>query len=281
MARPTASVIIAAHDEEAVIGRCLDTLLADARPGEIEVVVAANGCHDRTAEVAASRRGVAVVQTGLASKTAALNLGEQAATAFPRLYLDADIAITAADVRALAAALDGPGAPVAAYPARRLDLAGRPLLVRCYFAVQRHLPAFEDGLFGRGLVAVSAQGRRRFLRFPDVIADDLFLDGLYAAHERVRVDAVTTVVAVPLRTRDLVRRLVRVRRGNAGLRRTAAHVRPADRWAWLRVAVLPRPWLLPAGVVYAALTSWAAWLARRQPPATGAWGHDLSTRVSA
>ena len=33
------SIVIAAHNEETVIGRCLDTLLADAHPGEFDVTV--------------------------------------------------------------------------------------------------------------------------------------------------------------------------------------------------------------------------------------------------
>ena len=52
------SIVIAAHNEETVIGRCLDTLLADAHPGEFDVTVVANGCSDRTAEVAGTRAGV-------------------------------------------------------------------------------------------------------------------------------------------------------------------------------------------------------------------------------
>src|SRR5262245_50140774 len=33
------SVVIPAHDEEAVLGRCLDALLGGAAPGELDVVV--------------------------------------------------------------------------------------------------------------------------------------------------------------------------------------------------------------------------------------------------
>ena len=46
------SVVIPAHDEEAVIGRCLDALFEGALPGELDVVVACNGCTERTAEIA-------------------------------------------------------------------------------------------------------------------------------------------------------------------------------------------------------------------------------------
>ena len=54
------SIVIAAYNEAAVIGRCLDALLSGAAPGEFDVTVVANGCTDDTAEVAA-RDGVRVL----------------------------------------------------------------------------------------------------------------------------------------------------------------------------------------------------------------------------
>ncbi|MQW74790.1 glycosyltransferase [Nocardioides sp. dk4132] len=279
------SVVIAAHDEEAVIGHTLDTLLAGAAPDELEVVVAANGCRDRTVQVAEQRPGVTVVEVARASKTHALNVADRLATGFPRVYLDADIAVPVTAVRALCAALEGPGAPLVAVPGRHLETRGRPWPVRGYTAIHRRLPAFEEGLFGRGMVAVSETGRARFSTFPDVVADDLFLDSLFGAEERVLVREVTTTVETPWRTADLRRRLARVRRGNAALRAgggagAAGTVRGADRWSWLRDVVLPRPWLAPAGLAYAALTAQAALEARRQRDAAApSWGHDESTRT--
>ena len=56
------SVVIPAHDEEAVVGRCLAALLDGARPGELDVVVVCNGCTDATADIARGfGRGVRVV----------------------------------------------------------------------------------------------------------------------------------------------------------------------------------------------------------------------------
>ena len=43
-------VIIPAHNEAAVIARCLDTLLEPPRPDRLDVVVVANGCTDDTAD---------------------------------------------------------------------------------------------------------------------------------------------------------------------------------------------------------------------------------------
>lgn len=266
------SVVIAAHNEAAVVGRCLDALLAD---GGLDVTVVANGCTDDTAAVAGARPGVRVIELAEASKPAALNAGDAAAVGFPRIYLDADIVLPGAAVRRLAAGLDG---ALAAVPRRRLVLTGRPLLVRAYYAVHARLPVFATGLFGRGAIVLSEAGRDRFDRFPGVIADDLFLDSLFTAAEKREVPEVAADVATPLRTRDLVRRLSRVRAGNAALRAGAGGVRPASRLSWLRDVVLRRPWLAPAAVCYVSLTVAAAVLARQRSRATS-WGRDESSRV--
>ena len=277
------SIVIAAHNEAAVIGRCLDALLADAAPGEFDITVVPNGCTDDTA-AAAARPGVRVVDLATAGKAAALNAGDDAAVGFPRIYLDADIVLTTAAVRSLVAALDG-GA-LAATVGRQLELTGRPLPVKAYFAVHGRLPVFRDGLFGRGVVALSETGRARFDRFPELVADDLFLDSQFSLQEKTHVPSFTARVATPRRTADLVRRLVRVRGGNAAMRAAAASgevsvpVRSAARSSWLRDVVLPRPWLVPAAGFYVAITVIAAVSARRAGDGGAAWGRDESSRQS-
>jgi glycosyltransferase involved in cell wall biosynthesis len=281
------SVVIAAHNEAAVLGRCLHRLLDGAATGEFEVLVVANGCTDSTAGVARSMAGVQVIELAEASKSAALNAGDAAATRFPRIYLDADIELTAAGARTLAAAVGGPaadggppasGVVLAASPRRILDTTGRPILIRAYYTINRRLPAFRDALFGRGAIVLSQAGRARFDRFPNLMADDLFLDSLFQVGEKREIAMVTTVVAAPRRTRDLLRRLSRVRAGNAAMRATATQVRRARRASWLVDVVLPRPWLLPAGVCYAALTV-AAGLAARRTSTQRNWGRDESSRT--
>ncbi|MFD0968827.1 glycosyltransferase [Plantactinospora endophytica] len=271
------SVVVAAHNEAAVLGRTLRTLLATAAPAEFEVVVVANGCTDATAAVARSVSGVTVLELPEPGKPAALNAGDAVVATFPRIYLDADIPLPTAGARALAAAVTAPGV-LAAAPRRRLDTTGRPLLVRGYYAINRRHPAYRNALFGRGAIALSAAGRDRFGPFPDVVADDLFLDTQFTEAEKREVAEVSTVVATPRRTADLLRRLGRVRAGNASLRAADDQVRRARRASWLVDVVLPRPWLLPAGVCYAGLTLLAATAARR-PAVRNRWGRDESSRV--
>ena len=284
-----ASVVIAAHNEAAVIGRCLDSLCADTAPGEFDITVAANGCTDATASIAAERAGVRVLDLPEAGKAKALNAADDVAVGFPRIYLDADIFTSAQVGRALCAALHDSQRDrqpaLAAVPRRDVQLTGRPNLVRGYFAISSRLPVFQRGLFGRGMIAVSEQGRMRFDRFPEMVADDLFLDSQFSDDEKRPVVEVATVVETPLTTKDLVRRLVRVRRGNAAMRaagragEVGAPIRDADRWSWLRDVVVPNPRLAPAGVAYFGISVWAALLARRPPRDGSVWGRDDSTRA--
>ncbi|MFF3854053.1 glycosyltransferase [Micromonospora sp. NPDC002575] len=273
-------VVIAAHDEANVIGGCLDALLADAGVDagvELDIVVVANGCTDDTARVAAARPGVRVVELAEAGKAGALNAGDAVVRGFPRFYLDADVVLGPGALRAMAAALTAPvDPPLAVTPRREMVTAGRPLLVRAYYAINTRLPIFADALFGRGVLGVSAAGRERFDRFPAEIADDLFLDSRFASAEKREVSAVASVVQTPRTLRDLVRTLARVRAGNAMLRASHPGIRPSAPSSWLRDVVLPRPWLAPAAVVYVAVTLAAALRARRHP--RGAWGRDASTR---
>lgn len=276
------SVVIAAHNEENVIGRSLDALLDQVTPAGFQVVVSANGCTDRTVALA-TRPGVTVIDRPEAGKAAALNAGEQAATGFPRIYLDADILVPPGGLAAVLDRFTQSPVPLAVAPRRRLNTAGRPWAVRAYFAINERLPVFRNGLVGRGMIALSEQGRARFDTFPAMIADDLFIDSLFSEAEKAEMPRVEVVVEAPFTTRDLVRRLVRVRRGNAELREAAAaglvdaRVRATDRWAWLRDVVLPNPRLAAAATPYVVITLIAGLLARRGTAGT-AWGRDESTR---
>ena len=282
------SVVIAAHDEAAVIGRCLEALRRQEDVAVVQVVVVANGCHDDTA-VVAERAGATVISLPEPGKSAALVAGDAAAVGFPRVYLDADIRLPphalAAAVRVFA---DDPSV-LAAAPLRHVVTTGSSPLVRAYMAVSSRLPAYRNSLFGRGMIALSEQGRARFDRFPGVVADDLFLDSLYSPTEKRPIESVDVGIVAPATTRALLRRLVRVRRGNADLRSTAAaptgpsaadapQVRSSDRRAWLTQVVLRQPRLAPAGLVYVSLTSLAAVLARLGSRRAVAWGQDVTGR---
>jgi glycosyltransferase involved in cell wall biosynthesis len=220
-------IVIAAHNEALVIGRCPDPELADAAPGEFDVTVVANGRTDATAQVAAAGPGVRVLDLPRQGKVAALNAGDAVAIGYPRIYLDADIVIPAAGVRALRNALAVSGetsaANVLAVTARReVDVSRSPPLVRSYFPINPRLPTFQNALFGPGVIALPAEGRGPIDRFPYVGADDLFLDSLFTAAEKREVGSVSARIAAPRRARDLLPRFIQVRRGNMSMRAARA-----------------------------------------------------------
>lgn len=283
------SVVIAAHDEAAVIGRCLSALRNQQRVDHLEVVVVANGCSDDTAAVA-ERAGATVIVLPEPGKSAALVVGDAAAIGFPRVYLDADIELPPHALAATCQVFVDDPRVLAAAPRRHVVTTGSSVLVRAYMAVSSRLPAYRNSLFGRGMVALSEDGRRRFDRFPGVVADDLFLDSLYSPSEKRPVESVDVGIVAPATTRALLRRLVRVRRGNADLRASAARtsgqgsagrehqVRPPERLAWLTQVVAQQPRLVPAGLVYVTLTCLAAVLARMGSRRAVSWGQDTTTR---
>lgn len=275
------SVIIAAHNEAYVLGATLDALIPEA--ADAQIIVAANGCTDDTAHIARSRPGVNVVELPQGGKAGALNAAEATATSFPRVLLDADIIAPPGTLGALVEALQEPGV-LAAVPGRNFVTTGRPWPVRAWSTIHTRLPVFREGLFGRGMIALSQEGRARFDKFPLMVADDLFIDSLFDATEKAHLDRHAVRVEAPWSTRELLNRLIRVRRGSAAMRAAAragdveAVVRPADRWSFLRDVVVPEPRLAPAGLVYAAITVLAALLARRGPVTNTAWGRGTQAR---
>jgi glycosyltransferase involved in cell wall biosynthesis len=228
------SVIVPAHNEARVIGRLLGLLISTAQPGELEVIVVANGCTDDTANVAASfGPPVQVLSTPVASKPGALALGDRVAAGFPRIYADADIELGTDDVRALADALLSSGI-LAAAPQRELALAGRPWLIRWYYDVWTRLPGVQRGLFGRGVICVSEVGHRRIASLPPVIADDLIASLSFTQTERVIANGARVVVHPPRKVVDLLRRRVRATVGVTQIERAAdmpestARTQPSD-----------------------------------------------------
>jgi glycosyltransferase involved in cell wall biosynthesis len=215
---PLASVVIAARNEEAVLGDCLTPLAGAAADGTLEIVVVCNGCTDATASVARSFAGVRVLELPAEGKAAALRAGERAVSALPRLYLDADVVLPLAAALAVARRLCGSRnghRPLAARPPARYDASGSGPLVRRYYRARGRIPAVLGSLWGAGVYGLSAPGRARFTEFPDLIADDLWIDQLFQPDEIEIVDCPPVTVTAPRHTRDLLAVLRRSYRGKA------------------------------------------------------------------
>jgi GT2 family glycosyltransferase len=274
-----ASIVIPAHNEEASIARLLGPLIAGAQPGEFEVIVVCNGCSDRTAEIARSF-GVQVAELAEPSKAAALVHGDSLAHHYPRLYVDADVELDAPAVRALCAALDD-GSVLAAGPRREIPLDQASSLVRAYYGVWSRLPQVRAGLFGRGVLAVSAAGHERTRGLPSVMSDDLAMSEAFTPSERDVVDEAVVMIRPPRTLRDLVRRRIRVATGNTQLDQFGGRSEAAKTsWADLLRMVRSEP-RVAAGVPVFVGVAVAAKLGSRRRVRSGdfsTWLRDDSSR---
>lgn len=274
-----ASIVIPAHNESAVISRCLRGILSGARPGEFEIIVACNGCTDDTADIARTFPDATVVEVDTASKVAALNAGDAAATVFPRLYVDADVQISTNAVRAVASVLDR-GAQAAA-PLPVVDHSDSSLMVRMYFSVWRRLGYATRHALGSGVYGMSESGRSRFGEFPAVIADDGFVYSMFEPWERVNPSGTQFSVRVPRTTDAMLRRRTRIALGNLQLTALTGRTMKVPGPTW-RDVVVREPWLLPAVVVYLTVNAMAAARARRRLTRGefDAWNRDHTSRES-
>lgn len=190
------SVIIPASNEEHYIARCLQALFASSPVGmPTEAIVVANGCRDKTADMArlqgvlAQKSGwkLTVLDLATGSKPGALNAGDATAEGDLRVYLDADIVVSA-DVMAQVAkalAVDHPAYVGATPVIPRSDSA----VTRAYGRFWSRLPFARTVAPGYGLFAVNAAGRARWGAFPAIISDDTFVRLQFEPSERLQVPA--------------------------------------------------------------------------------------------
>lgn len=270
------SVVVPAHDEGPLISRCLAFLDA-LEPGEAQVVVVANGCRDDTA-VRARAAGAQVVEIPTASKVAALNAGDTAVTAFPRVYLDADVTLDVVALRRVVAALAQPGPHVAA-PRAVFALDGSPGVVRLFYDAYTRLPYVRHGMIGSGVYAMNERGRKQFGPFPHLTADDLFVQRLFAPEQTTVLQDVTFTVQAPRSLRGLLAIRTRTAFGNSELAGLAGtHIDSSTRQTLGALRGLARsPRRLPGILAYLLVTAVARTRARSRTQ--GSWDRDTSTRT--
>jgi hypothetical protein len=220
-----------------------------------------------------------------ASKTAALNMGDDVASAFPRLYLDADVQLRIHDVRALADPLRA--GELATSPVPRMDFSLSSWAVRAFYRLWLGLPYVREGWVGVGVYALSEAGRQRFGRFPSIINDDGYVRSLFAPHERKVVPTAVSVVAAPATLRGLVKIMTRSRLGHYQLEERCPQGMRAERqtksYAGAARQIASRPSLWPAAVVYVLVNLVTRARARRQCALRrmDQWERDDSTRQAA
>jgi glycosyltransferase involved in cell wall biosynthesis len=192
------TVVIPSHNEENRILPCLDAIAAQVDLPEnhgMQVIVAANGCNDRTVALARTKDAalkaagfdLLVLDIPQGNKMIALNTAEEMAAYENRVFLDADVLVGPRMLREMSDLL-AQDRPVYASGTVRIP---RPqsIISRAYAKVWTNLPFVRDGVPGIGLYAVNAKGRARWDAFPSIIADDRFVRLQFAPQERQKTKA--------------------------------------------------------------------------------------------
>lgn len=285
---PTFSVIIPAHNEETVIGRCLDTLQSGAPSDHaMEIIVVANGCGDLTVEVAKKAAPTAkIIDLPEGSKTSAINAGNSVARHFPRIILDADVECDFATAAAMAEVLTAPGVMTAA-PAISLNLEGASWPIEGYYRAWLRQPYARAGKGGAGCYGLSRAAFDVIGSFPDIIADDIWIHTRFPDEQKRYLqqdeqgNPVRTVVYPPRTAVEQIRVEARRQLGNAqvlALHPSAHNVMPGGPGglgAALRNGASPFDLLCFFGIKLAA-RMFARWKHWRGSDHT--WSRDLSSR---
>jgi glycosyltransferase involved in cell wall biosynthesis len=277
------SVVIPANNEEALIGRLLHSILDGPRRDEIDVIVAANGCSDATAVIAAAYPGVKVVELRERSKAAAFDAADSVSQVFPRAYVDADVVVSQDSLIALADTLRTEEARLGCLELV-VDTSRSNWLVKQYYRVWNRSPYRTRGHAGSGLFALSEAGRRRFPTFPRVFGDDRFVQRLFELSERVNLAGHSFQVEAPRTVRSLIRRGARIVVGNRevaallGGREAGPRVR---QHVELLKSLRKQPSLWPAFAIYYGLSKIieirAAKMIKNRSEIV--WYRDATTRV--
>ncbi len=278
------SVIIPAHNESLVIARTLKAMTDGAASGELDIIVVCNGCSDDTAAAArcfAPR--VRVIATEIASKTHAMNLGDQAAYGFPRIYVDADVVITVEAIRTLVRRLER-GDVLLVAPTPTFDLTGCSWLVRACYDIRSLLPSAREGIGGSGVYALSAAGRARFQEFPALTADDGFVRVQFQSEARETLRSAQSTVFPPRGIKHLIATKTRSHFGSFELAKLYperwSHRGESNLSSLLRLFRDPRLWSKLA--VYCFVTVVAKYRARKRLRAgIVSWERDQTSRATA
>jgi glycosyltransferase involved in cell wall biosynthesis len=279
------SIIIPAHNEEQVIARSVEPLSTGAEAGELEVIVVCNGCNDQTADIARRLGGtrglVRVIESSVASKVNALNLGDAAATGFPRFFVDADVKLSITSLRQMAECLSE-GNILAVAPRFQMELATCSWWVRAFYDINGRLPSSREGIGGSGVYGLSEKGRRRFDRFPDLTADDGFVRVQFKPAERATLHDCWSIVFAPKTLRELICIKTRSHFGSMELRRRFPEfwVNKGDGNGSALKKLCMRPWHWPKLAVYGYVKLVARGRAHRRLRSgdLGGWERDESSR---
>lgn len=283
MGAPDLSIIIPVYNEERVLKPTLDALRSASLGFNAEVIVACNGCRDESYSIASNHPVCTrVLDLPQASKTFALNEAERYATAFPRLFLDADIEIRSRCIATIVTAAANAPEVLFIGLGSETDLSHSSALVRAYYQFWLSLPYVGRKCVGSGAYVLTQMGRSRFQQYPEVIADDEFVRRHFLPNEMNFLQEKLVLVRAPRNLHNLTAVRVRGRQGAYQLNEMFPELAPPKSNRRMLEALshqLKNPRLWFSGLVYAALSVMVRIKARRAYDGlSSSWVRDESSR---
>lgn len=248
------SVIVPVRDEASILFETVPTVLAAASDAA-EIIYVCNDCSDDSAAIILSLAGsrVQVVEISTSGKTKAFNAGDRLASCFPRFYVDADTRLETETFSRLGQILISGEADLVV-PRLDYDLSTATCLSRAMAEVWLSLPYAQQLAF-QSVIGVSEAGRGRWIDFPDILGDDIFVAAMISPDRRKIDKSVTAVTQLPATFFGWVSMRTRWRRGEWALVRMGLPLpQPTgQRKALLRCLLRPRNAIGAGGFILARL----------------------------
>ncbi|MER3472519.1 MAG: family 2 glycosyl transferase [Armatimonadota bacterium] len=176
---PVVTVVVAAHNEEANIGARIENILQCDYPRDrLGIVVACDGCTDRTASIARGYEGVLVLDLPRRGKAGALNEGVRVASGEVLVFTDARQRFAPDALRQLVRRLYYPGIGAVGGELVLIDHEGAPQVMGAYWAYEKLVRKLEaivaSPLQCSG--AIYAIRREHFVPMPaGLVLDDMWV----------------------------------------------------------------------------------------------------------
>jgi len=271
------SVVIPVYNEASGLAERARSVVSGL-PHGCEVVFVCNGCTDDSQAIL--EREVSKEATILScakGKARAIRLGEQHCSIFPRFYVDSDVWISGDDLARLSACLNDRTLLVS--PRIRFDFTGASPTAAALSRFWLALPHGQSSAYHH-VLGISEALRARWGEFPDLIADDTFIEGHANDGEKTIIETVFVTTSPPKNWWAWVQVRVRWQQGINQLVR-ARHSLPQSQGqsrAILKKAIQPR-WALTAAL-YISSVVLARILARSGLFPESAWITDETSRRS-
>lgn len=216
----TCGIVVPVRDEAKVLSRTVPALLRSVGNERTRIIWVCNGCRDGSVQAIRDSAGerAEIIQIETPGKTLALQEGDTLLDRddiFPRLYLDADTWMRAGDLERLLQPLRTGRAELVA-AAHALDFSRCSALSAAMADCWLSLPFARTAAF-LGAVAVSKSGRARWGRWPEVIADDMFMAAMVPPERRMMVAGSVATTYAPADFLSWVRMRARWLRGERQL----------------------------------------------------------------